>query len=49
VERWPVAWRQLNGRAHAETAELFAHAESMLTAAPVIMGGRRAQQGQQAA
>lgn len=49
LERWPVAWRQLNGRAHAETAELFAHAESVLTAAPVIMGGRRAQQGQQAA
>lgn len=42
LERWPVAWRQLNGRAHGETAELFAHAESILAAAPVVMGGRRA-------
>jgi hypothetical protein len=41
LERWPVAWRQLNGRAHAETAELFTHAESMLAAAPVIMGGHK--------
>jgi hypothetical protein len=42
LERWPVAWRQLNGRAHAETADLFAHAESMLADAPIIMGGHKA-------
>ena len=27
LERWPLAWRLLNGRAHCETAELFAVAE----------------------
>jgi hypothetical protein len=47
LERWPVAWRQLNGRAHAETVELFAHAESILAAAPVIMGGHKAASQQQ--
>jgi mannose/cellobiose epimerase-like protein (N-acyl-D-glucosamine 2-epimerase family) len=41
LERWPVAWRQLNGRAHAETSDLFAHAEAMLAAAPVVMGGHK--------
>ncbi|HME23712.1 MAG TPA: hypothetical protein VKI44_20700 [Acetobacteraceae bacterium] len=49
LERWPVAWRQLNGRAHAETADLFAYAESVLAGAPVIMGGRRGATGEQAA
>ena len=42
LERWPVAWRHLNERAHAETAALFAHAEAMLAAAPPVMGGRKA-------
>jgi hypothetical protein len=39
LERWPVTWRQLNGKAHAETVELFAHAEAVLAAAPSVMGG----------
>jgi len=46
MERWPIGWRQVNGRAHGETAEIFAHAASMLAAAPVIMGGRRKRQKQ---
>jgi hypothetical protein len=41
LERWPLAWRRLNGKAHCETAELFAVAESMLSNAPVIMGGKQ--------
>jgi hypothetical protein len=40
LERWPLGWRMLNGRAHCETAELFAIAEAQLNAAPVVMGGR---------
>jgi hypothetical protein len=39
LERWPVAWRKLNGRSHAETVELFAYAASLLDAAPPIRGG----------
>jgi hypothetical protein len=39
LERWPVAWRLLNGRSHADTAELFTHAASMVDEAPLIMSG----------
>jgi len=42
LERWPVGWRLLNGKAHVETAELFALAETMLAEAPLVMGGRKA-------
>lgn len=42
LERWPLTWRRLNGKAHCETAELFDVAEAMLSAAPAIMGGRHA-------
>lgn len=40
LERWPLSWRLLNGRAHCETEELFQVAESMLARAPCIRGGR---------
>jgi hypothetical protein len=40
LERWPLGWRRLNGKAHCETAELFAVAEQLLAEAPVIRGGR---------
>jgi hypothetical protein len=40
MERWPITWRRLNGKAHCETAELFARAEAVLGAAPAVMGGR---------
>jgi hypothetical protein len=33
LERWPLTWRKLNGRAHCETQDLFAIAESMLAGA----------------
>jgi hypothetical protein len=41
LERWPLKWRRLNGKAHCETAELFARAEAMVAEAPAISGGRR--------
>ena len=41
MERWNLAWRRVNGRAHCETADAFAVAKSMLDAAPPVMGGRR--------
>ena len=34
LERWPLQYRIVNRRALVETAELFAVAERMLTAAP---------------
>jgi hypothetical protein len=39
LERWPIAWLQLNGRAHGETAEFFAIAKSKLADATPVMGG----------
>jgi hypothetical protein len=41
LERWPVAWRRLNGKAHVDTKELFEVAEQMLTAATPLAGGQR--------
>ena len=41
LERWPVAWQQVNGKAHTDTVDLFAVAEAMVAAAPIVMGGRR--------
>ena len=41
IEAWPLAWRHVNGKALAETAELFAFAQSKLDAASPIRGGRR--------
>ncbi len=41
LERWPLTWQLLNGKAHCNTAQLFAVAAAKLAAAPVIMGGRR--------
>jgi hypothetical protein len=45
LERWPVSVRLLNGRAHVETAELFAVAQRMCDQAPPIRGGRWATKG----
>lgn len=41
LERAPLQWRLLNGRAHVETAELFAWAQEVLDAAPAVAGGHR--------
>jgi hypothetical protein len=43
LERWPIPWRRLNGRAHAETRDLFAYAEAVLAASPAITAGRHRQ------
>ena len=42
LERWPLTWRHVNGKAHADTAEAAAVAQAMLDAAPPIRGGKRA-------
>lgn len=39
LERWPLNWRRINGRALIETAELLAEAQRRVAAAPVIKGG----------
>ena len=42
LEKWPLAVRRVNGKAHVEVTELFAVAEAMLAEAPPVRGGRRA-------
>ena len=37
IEKWPVAFRIINRRRHAETVDLIARAEAMIAAAPLIM------------
>jgi hypothetical protein len=44
LEVWPVTWRYVNGKAVAETAELFAEAQARLEAAPLISSVRRRSQ-----
>jgi hypothetical protein len=39
LERWPIAWRRLNGKAHGDTVDLFRHAEAVVAGAPAIMAG----------
>jgi hypothetical protein len=41
LEVWPLPVRHVNGRAIIPTAALFEIAYSKLSAAPVVMGGRR--------
>lgn len=43
LERWPLEWQILNGKAHCETGKLFRVADEMVAAAPVIRGGQRRQ------
>jgi hypothetical protein len=40
LERWPLPWQRVNGRAVTRTSALFREAHTRLTAAPEIMGGR---------
>lgn len=40
LERWPVTWRRINGRALVDTAELLAEAERRVDEATAIHGGR---------
>jgi hypothetical protein len=39
LERWPIPWRHLNGKAHGETVDLVRHAEAVVASAPATMGG----------
>lgn len=39
LERWPLNWRRINGRALCETAELLAEAQRRVDLAPAIRGG----------
>jgi hypothetical protein len=41
LERWPLEWRIVNGRAVAEVRAFIAEAQRRFDAAPVIRGGRR--------
>jgi hypothetical protein len=41
LEAWPLPTRRVNGHAIVPTAKLFEIAFAKLSAAPVIMGGRR--------
>ena len=39
LERWPLKWRNVNGRALVETIELLAEAQRRVDEAPEIRGG----------
>lgn len=41
LERWPIRWRNVNGKAIASTADLVAEAQRRFEQAPVLMGGNR--------
>ena len=40
LERWPLKWRRINGRALVDTKELLAEAQRRVDEAYVIKGGR---------
>ena len=39
LERWPVTWRRINGKALVDTSELLAEAQRRVDIAPAIRGG----------
>ena len=39
LERWPLKWRRVNGRALVATSELFAEAQRRVDEAPEIRSG----------
>ena len=41
LEAWPLTTQHVNGKAVIPTAELLAHAQALLDAAPTVRGGRR--------
>jgi hypothetical protein len=41
LERWPLTWRRVNGRALVETADLLKEAQRRLDEATAIIGGHR--------
>lgn len=40
LERWPIGWRRINGKALAETADILAEAKRQVDAAAAVRGGR---------
>jgi hypothetical protein len=40
LERWPVTWRRINGRALVDTDELLMEAQRLVAEAPQLKGGR---------
>jgi len=42
LERWPLRWRKVNGRAVADVREFLTEAERRFREAPVVMGGQQA-------
>lgn len=40
LERWPIGWRRINGRALVKTDELLSEAQRRVDAAPAIRGGK---------
>lgn len=40
LERWPINWRKINGRALADTSELLEEAQRRVDASPSIRGGQ---------
>lgn len=49
LERVPLRWQRLNGKAHCLTLELFAWAEAVLAASPAVMAGGKCSSHQQVA
>lgn len=41
LERWPLKWKRVNGRALVETAELLVEAQRRVDEAPNVMGGHQ--------
>jgi hypothetical protein len=41
LERWPLTWRRVNGRALVETVEILDEAQRRLDAATPIRGGKQ--------
>jgi hypothetical protein len=44
LEKWPLVWRILNGRAISEVRPFLIEAQRRFDAAPAILGGRRGRQ-----
>ena len=40
LERWPIAWRRINGRALANVSDLLSEAKRRVDIAPAIRGGQ---------
>lgn len=41
LERWPLKWKRVNGRALVETEELLVEAQRRVDEAPNVMGGHQ--------